>query len=127
MHEYGPNVVQPKKPNPIWKVLQWFFGGFGLLLFGAGIAALLAWQPFCPSCTANLGIFGICMFVVLINGFFNAFQEWSSSKGKTERKKERDEEKDIYCLFLNVLMLLLCFDFYVFMFLFCLCFFFLEG
>lgn len=39
----GKNAITPPRSNMWRKVLEWFFGGFGSLLFAASIVCFIAW------------------------------------------------------------------------------------
>lgn len=83
--ENGPNKIKQKKPNQFIKYFKYFFSGFGALFMGAAILCILAWQPIgalngqTPQ-ILNLALGVMLILVVIIQGFFNAFQDWSSKR-----------------------------------------------
>lgn len=83
--EFGPNRIKQYKQNRFFKIVGYFFSGFGILFFGAAVLCILAWQPLgslggqTPQ-LLNLALAIMLLLVVIIQGFFNAFQDWSSSK-----------------------------------------------
>lgn len=83
--EHGPNRIKQKKPNQFVKYFMYFFSGFGALFSAAAVLCILAWQPIgalngeTPQ-ILNLALGVMLILVVIIQGFFNAFQDWSSQK-----------------------------------------------
>lgn len=78
---YGLNVQSPPPNRLLKKLFVYFFGGFGVLLFGGGILVIISWKPLGqPPAVANL-ILGIVLLVVfLFQGIFNLWQDFSSSR-----------------------------------------------
>lgn len=78
---YGNNVQLKPPLRWLWKILVYFFGGFGVLLLGGGVLCLVSWKPLgSPPAIANL-VLGILMLVVfLAQALFNFFQDFSSSR-----------------------------------------------
>lgn len=83
--EIGPNQIKQIKQNRFLKIVGYFFSGFGILFFGAAVLCILAWQPLGslgeqePQ-LINLALGVMLLLVVVIQGMFNAFQDWSSQK-----------------------------------------------
>lgn len=83
--EYGPNRITSKKESRFFKIVGYFLSGFGMLFFGAAVMCILAWQPIGALDNQqpqmiNLALGIMLLLVVIIQGLFNAFQDWSSQK-----------------------------------------------
>ncbi|KAI0762858.1 sodium-potassium ATPase [Fomes fomentarius] len=79
---YGKNAITPPKSNMWRKVLEWFFGGFGSLLFAASIVCFIAWKPLGepnPQ-SSNLALAVVLLIVQLLQAGFNAWQDFSTSR-----------------------------------------------
>ncbi|KAL6302232.1 sodium-potassium ATPase [Sparassis latifolia] len=78
----GKNVISPPKRNTIRKLIEWFFGGFGSLLLAASIVCFIAWKPLGnPNPQAsNLALAVVLLIVLFVQAFFNAWQDFSTSK-----------------------------------------------
>ncbi|KAI7889874.1 uncharacterized protein EV154DRAFT_603696 [Mucor mucedo] len=80
--EYGRNAISPPPSNWTKKIISYFFGGFCSLLWIASIICWISWKPLGnpnPS-PLNLALAVIIMFVILLQAFFNAWQDWSTSR-----------------------------------------------
>ncbi|KAI8642277.1 hypothetical protein BD408DRAFT_443634 [Parasitella parasitica] len=80
--EYGKNTISPPPNNWLKKLIGYFFGGFCSLLWFASIICYISWKPLGepnPS-PLNLALAVILMFVIFVQAFFNAWQDWSTSR-----------------------------------------------
>ncbi|KAF1801111.1 hypothetical protein FB192DRAFT_1429110 [Mucor lusitanicus] len=80
--EYGKNAISPPPSNWLRKFFGYFFGGFCSLLWFASIICYISWKPLGepnPS-PLNLALAVILMFVIFLQAFFNAWQDWSTSR-----------------------------------------------
>ncbi|KAJ5226179.1 hypothetical protein N7468_007404 [Penicillium chermesinum] len=79
--QYGPNKISPL-PNPwVWKVIGYFFKGFGSILLVGGILVFISWKPLGqPPAVANLALGIVLIAVFVIQAAFNAWQDYSSSR-----------------------------------------------
>ncbi|RCI05193.1 hypothetical protein CU098_001984 [Rhizopus stolonifer] len=80
--EYGKNTISPPPSNWLRKFFRYFFGGFCSLLWFASIICWISWKPLgepAPS-PLNLALAVILMFVIFLQAFFNAWQDWSTSR-----------------------------------------------
>lgn len=81
----GPNKIKQKKESKLKKIAGYLLSGFGSLFLFASVLCILAWQPLgsmggqTPD-KVNLALGIMLILVVLIQGGFNAFQDWSSQK-----------------------------------------------
>lgn len=81
----GPNRIKQSKEKKWKKVFWYFFGGFGGLFSAAAVLCILSWEPLgslggqTPQ-LINLALGIMLILVVLIQGGFNAFQDWSSQR-----------------------------------------------
>lgn len=78
----GKNVISPPKNNYFRKVLEWVLGGFGSLLLVASIVCFIAWKPLGkpkPE-VSNLALAVVLLLVLVIQAFFNAWQDFSTSR-----------------------------------------------
>ncbi|GAA5813534.1 hypothetical protein MFLAVUS_007013 [Mucor flavus] len=80
--EYGKNTISPPPSNWTRKIIGYFFGGFCSLLWIASIICFVSWKPLGNPNPApmNLALAVILMFVVFVQAFFNAWQDWSTSR-----------------------------------------------
>lgn len=80
--EYGKNAISPPPSNWMKKIISYFFGGFCGLLWVASIICYISWKPLGnpnPS-PLNLALAVILMFVIFVQAFFTAWQDWSTSR-----------------------------------------------
>lgn len=80
--EYGKNSISPPPNNWARKIFGYFFGGFCGLLWIASIICWISWKPLGepnPS-PLSLALAVLIMFVILLQAFFNAWQDWSTSR-----------------------------------------------
>ncbi|KAG0166809.1 hypothetical protein DFQ30_006764 [Apophysomyces sp. BC1015] len=82
MAQYGKNAISRPPSNWMRKIFGYFFGGFCGLLWFASIICWISWKPLGePDPSAlNLALAVILMFVVFLQAFFNAWQDWSTSR-----------------------------------------------
>ena len=79
--EFGPNVPSSPPSQVLKNIAGYFFEGFGSILLLGGILVFVCWKPLGdPPSTANLALAIVLLIVFLIQGAFNAWQHWSSSK-----------------------------------------------
>lgn len=78
----GKNVIVMKGPNPILRILKYFFGGFCTLLWLAAIVSVLCYQPLGGSNPQfiNLAVAGMLIVVICLQAAFSAFQDFTSSR-----------------------------------------------
>ncbi|KAJ5758402.1 hypothetical protein N7520_005558 [Penicillium odoratum] len=81
LQKYGRNKISPL-PNPwFWKILGYFFKGFGSILLLGGILVFISWKPLGePPAVANLALGIVLIAVFAIQAAFNAWQDYSSSR-----------------------------------------------
>ncbi|KAJ6102301.1 hypothetical protein N7486_004728 [Penicillium sp. IBT 16267x] len=81
LQKYGLNKISPL-PNPwIWKIVGYFFKGFGSILLVGGILVFISWKPLGqPPAVANLALGIVLIAVFVIQAIFNAWQDYSSSR-----------------------------------------------
>ena len=80
--EYGKNAISPPPSNWLKKIISYFFGGFCSLLWVASIICYISWKPLGNPNPAplNLALAVILMFVIFVQAFFTAWQDWSTSR-----------------------------------------------
>ncbi|OAD70429.1 hypothetical protein PHYBLDRAFT_115367 [Phycomyces blakesleeanus NRRL 1555(-)] len=80
--QYGKNAISPPPSNWGKKLFNYFFGGFCSLLWFASIICWISWKPLGNPNPAplNLALAVILMFVVFLQAFFNAWQDWSTNR-----------------------------------------------
>jgi sodium/potassium-transporting ATPase subunit alpha len=63
-------------------IIEWLFGGFGIILWPAALLCLLSYQPLgAPNPSPmNLGVFVILLVVIFLSAGFHAFQDRKSSR-----------------------------------------------
>ncbi|SPO23940.1 probable K, P-type ATPase (mediates high-affinity potassium or sodium uptake) [Ustilago trichophora] len=82
LKQYGNNVMSKPPKRLFRKIIGYIFGGFGTLLVGCSILAFIAWKPLGepnPQ-TSNLALAVVLLVVVVIQAFFNAWQDFSTSR-----------------------------------------------
>ncbi|KAJ5376195.1 hypothetical protein N7509_013081 [Penicillium cosmopolitanum] len=81
LQKYGANKISPL-PNPwFWRILGYFFKGFGSILMIGGILVFVSWKPLGdPPAIANLALGIVLIAVFFIQAAFNAWQDFSSSR-----------------------------------------------
>jgi sodium/potassium-transporting ATPase subunit alpha/H+/K+-exchanging ATPase len=79
---HGANSLSPPPTNWFKKLLNYLFGGFGLLLMIGGILCCIAWKPLGnPNPTVANLVLGVVLFIVFfLQAFFNFWQDFSSSR-----------------------------------------------
>ncbi|GJN74018.1 hypothetical protein PLICBS_008102 [Purpureocillium lilacinum] len=79
--KHGKNKISPL-PNPwFWKVVGYFFKGFGGMLCVGGILVFISWKPLGdPPQVANLALGIVLIAVFVIQAAFNGWQDYSSSR-----------------------------------------------
>lgn len=79
--EYGPNYPSPPPSRLLRDIAGYFFEGFGSILLLGGILVFICWKPLGdPPASANLALAIVLLIVFFLQGAFNAWQHWSSSK-----------------------------------------------
>lgn len=79
--EYGPNAPSSPPSRLLRNIAGYFFEGFGSILLLGGILVFVCWKPLGdPPATANLALAIVLLIVFILQGAFNAWQHWSSSK-----------------------------------------------
>ncbi|KAF2225003.1 hypothetical protein BDZ85DRAFT_233323 [Elsinoe ampelina] len=81
LKEVGPNM--PSAPPSRWfrKAMTYLFGGFGSILFIAGILVFIAWKPLgSPPAIANLALAIVLVLVWVIQAGFTFWQDFSSGR-----------------------------------------------
>lgn len=65
-------------PSSAYDSLEYFFGGFGGMLFVAAVVSIICYKPLgLPDPDGSNLALGILLFVVIcIQGVFNAWQDW---------------------------------------------------
>lgn len=79
--KHGRNVISPPPKGILLKLVRYVFGGFGSILIIAAIISTLAYKPIGepdPQ-VSNLALAIVLVIVVLLQTFFNAYQDWSTS------------------------------------------------
>ncbi|KAI8615140.1 hypothetical protein BC830DRAFT_1123970 [Chytriomyces sp. MP71] len=93
LKQNGPNKINPPKQNPILKILSFYFGGFCLLMWAAAFLIFLSYWPIptlSPSYIGpayyqtqpawySIGLVIMIVVVILAQGTFYAFQDYTSS------------------------------------------------
>ncbi|KAJ5729077.1 uncharacterized protein N7483_003585 [Penicillium malachiteum] len=81
LQKYGANKISPL-PNPwLWRIIGYFFKGFGSILMIGGILVFVSWKPLGdPPAIANLALGIVLIAVFFIQAAFNAWQDFSSSR-----------------------------------------------
>lgn len=83
--KYGPNKIHQKREHIFRKIFGYFLSGFGGLFLCGAVLCILAWRPLgtinngTPD-SVNLCLGVLLVIVVIIQGGFNAFQDWSSQR-----------------------------------------------
>jgi sodium/potassium-transporting ATPase subunit alpha/H+/K+-exchanging ATPase len=79
---HGANSLSDPPTNWFKKLMQYLFGGFGLLLMVGGILCCIAWKPLGnPNPTVANLVLGVVLFIVFFfQAFFNFWQDFSSSR-----------------------------------------------
>lgn len=75
LKEIGPNA--PTAPPSRWlrKTITYLFGGFGAILFIAGILVFIAWKPLGqPTAPANLALAIVLILVWIIQALLSFWQ-----------------------------------------------------
>ena len=64
LSEHGQNKMTPPPSGLLWKIIGYFFGGFGSILVVAGILVFIAWRPLGnPPAVANLALAAVLIAV----------------------------------------------------------------
>jgi len=82
-HQYGSNkLTPPKQPSYFFLLFKELFMGFNLILWFAGILALLAYKPFGEpsSSISNLALGIVLLLVITCNSILNVYQQLKSIK-----------------------------------------------
>lgn len=76
----GPNKISKPPNNWPRKIFTYVFGGFGSLLVGASAICFVAWRIGQPPQASNLALAVVLLVVVLVTSFFNAWQDFTTSR-----------------------------------------------
>ncbi|KZT39131.1 sodium-potassium ATPase [Sistotremastrum suecicum HHB10207 ss-3] len=77
----GKNMISAPRSRLLLNILEWFFGGFGSLLFVSAIIAFICWKPLGdPPLTSNLALGVVLLLVLVVQAAFNAWQSLSTSR-----------------------------------------------
>ncbi|PIL33977.1 transporter [Ganoderma sinense ZZ0214-1] len=78
----GKNVITPPRRNIVRKLLEWILGGFGSLLLVASILCFVSWKPLGEPDPqiSNLALGVVLLIVLFLQGAFNAWQDFSTSR-----------------------------------------------
>ncbi|KAG6815332.1 hypothetical protein H0H93_010108, partial [Arthromyces matolae] len=77
----GKNVIAQARPNYIWKLLSYLFGGFCSILWVGVIIFFICWRPLSnPPSPTNLALAIVVIGVILSQASFSGFQDWSTSR-----------------------------------------------
>lgn len=82
LKEFGKNTPSKQPSDLFFRILGYLFGGFGSILLIGGILVTITYEPLGnpnPK-TANLALAIVLYAVFVIQAFFNAWQDWSSSR-----------------------------------------------
>ncbi|GAW25833.1 putative K antiporter P-type ATPase [Rosellinia necatrix] len=91
--EYGRNAPSPPKSRVFQTWFNYFFKGFGPILLVGAILVFISWKPLGqPPALANLALAIVLVAVFLIQAFFNAYQDWSSSRVMSSIKNMLPED-----------------------------------
>ncbi|KAI8873615.1 calcium ATPase [Ramicandelaber brevisporus] len=79
----GPNVLPVPPTRIIPKALGYLFGGFGVIMWVAAIACILAWRPLSPEPDTSDALMNLYLGIVLIASIivqaaFNAYHDYNS-------------------------------------------------
>lgn len=79
--EYGKNMPSKPPGDLLSRLFGYAFGGFGSILLIGGILVTITYKPLGnPPDRANLALAIVLFLVFVIQGMFNAWQDWSSSR-----------------------------------------------
>ncbi|KAJ3050763.1 hypothetical protein HK097_008245 [Rhizophlyctis rosea] len=77
----GLNVFTQSRPNYIWKLLGYVFGGFCSILWVGVLTFFLCWQPLSdPPSITNLALAILIIIVLILQASFAAFEDYSTGK-----------------------------------------------
>ena len=77
----GPNRLKPPETHHIRKILGYLFKGFCWIFWIGALGCFLAYKPLgSPPDPTNLALGCLYLIVIFLNAFFEAFQDWSSSR-----------------------------------------------
>lgn len=82
LKNYGRNIPSPPPSRWFQKTFGYLFGGFGSILFIAGILVFIAWRPLGnpDPAVANLALAIVLLIVWVIQAAFSWWQDFSSSR-----------------------------------------------
>lgn len=85
----GLNAIEKKNKHEwVTKLLRYFFGGFGVILWPAAFMCFMAWRPLGdPPDPVNLGVAVILLIVIVLQAGFNAWQDWKSNQVMSSIRK----------------------------------------
>jgi sodium/potassium-transporting ATPase subunit alpha len=78
----GKNVLSQKRPNYLWQILTYLFGGFCSILWFGVVVFFICWRPPLsnPPSGTNLALAILIIIVIVLQASFSAFQDWSTSR-----------------------------------------------
>lgn len=81
LKEFGKNMPSPPPSRWFRKTVTYLFGGFGSILFVAGILVFIAWRPLGqPPAIANLALAIVLILVWVIQALFSFWQGQHTTK-----------------------------------------------
>ncbi|OIW27831.1 Na+/H+/K+ antiporter P-type ATPase [Coniochaeta ligniaria NRRL 30616] len=79
--EHGRNAPSKPPSNTLSKYFFFYAKGFGPILLTGAVLVFLAWKPLGqPPALANLALAIVLVGVFVLQGTFNMFQDWSTSR-----------------------------------------------
>ncbi|KAB5583399.1 putative H /K ATPase alpha subunit [Coniochaeta sp. 2T2.1] len=79
--EHGKNLPSKPPSNTLSKYFFFYAKGFGPILLVGAILVFLAWKPLGqPPALSNLALAIVLVGVFILQGTFNMFQDWSTSR-----------------------------------------------
>jgi sodium/potassium-transporting ATPase subunit alpha len=80
----GRNSMTQKRPQYLWKVFMYLFGGFCSILWVGVIVFFICWRPLSnPPAPGNLALSVLILLVIFLQAAFSAAQDWSTSRVMT--------------------------------------------
>jgi sodium/potassium-transporting ATPase subunit alpha len=77
----GKNTIAQKRPQYLWKLLGYIFGGFCSILWVGVVIFFICWRPLStPPSPTNLALAILVILVIFLQASFSAFQDWSTGR-----------------------------------------------
>ncbi|KAG6827950.1 hypothetical protein H0H92_009858 [Tricholoma furcatifolium] len=77
----GKNVIVQARPQYIWKLVGYLFGGFCSILWCGVVIFFVCWRPLSnPPSPTNLALAIVVIGVILSQASFSGFQDWSTAR-----------------------------------------------